>query len=49
MLEKSECEAYKIGKKCREDALKKCPSKTEEEKIKKGIERDNIAISIYCK
>lgn len=48
MLKKSECEAYKIGKKCREDALKKCVKASDKKTLENGIKRDEAQISNYC-
>ena len=48
MYKKSECEAYKAGKKCREDILKKCPPETDRTALEDGIERDKDRIDKYC-
>lgn len=39
-LRQSECNAYKAGKKCREDLLKGCDPK-DKAAIQSGIDRDN--------
>ncbi len=42
-LRQSECKAYKVGKKCREDLLKGCGPK-DKAAIQAGIDRDNAQL-----